>query len=146
MFINIMQLSYIYSFSNTIINYSFKTIFTHISKLLQHSHIYTTYSVETNLGENHKVLFIWHEEIDAPLSAHKAADSIQDILFYLYRIFLPLMLFDILSIYLYPTPTSDPCTSWIDSTFSTCLRTQLQTLYTDALNNTESLQKSLSPV
>ena len=35
-------------------------------KHIQHSHIYTAYNVETRMGKNHKVLFIWHEEIDAP--------------------------------------------------------------------------------
>ena len=35
-------------------------------KHIQHSHIYTKYNVETHPGKNHKVLFIWHEEIDAP--------------------------------------------------------------------------------
>ena len=69
------------------------------------------------------------------LSWHKAADSVQDILFYLYRLFLPLMLFDLLSFSSYSTPTSDLHTAWIDSTFSTCMRTQLQKHYYDALSD-----------
>ena len=77
------------------------------------------------------------------LYAHKPADSIQDLFFYLYIIFLPLMLSDLLSFSSYSTPTSDPHTAWIASTFSTRLCTQLQNLYLDALNDTESLIKIL---
>ena len=76
------------------------------------------------------------------LSVHKPADSVQDLLFYIYRIFLPLMLSDILSFSSYSTPTSDPHTAWIDPTFSTCLRTQLQNHYSDALSDLESLTKN----
>ena len=61
-----MRTSNIYTIANTIIKQSFNTIITHTYKLLQHSHIYTEYNVETHQGENHKVLFIWHEEIYAP--------------------------------------------------------------------------------
>ena len=57
------------------------------------------------------------------LSAQEAVDSVQDLLFYLYRLFLPLMLSDLLSFSLYSTPTSDLHTAWIDLTFSTRLRT-----------------------
>ena len=60
-------------------------------------------------------------------SAHKATDYVQDIRYYLYRLFLPLMLFDLLFFYSYSIPTNDPHTSWIDSTFSTRLCTQLRT-------------------
>ena len=80
------------------------------------------------------------------LSTHKAVDSIQYLLFSVYRLFLPLMLSDILSFSSYFTPTSDPHTIWINSTFSTRLRTQVQNLYSDALNDTESLTKILPQV
>ena len=53
-----MWLSYIYPFANIIINQTFNTIFTDISKIFQHSHIYIEYNVETHSGENHKVFFI----------------------------------------------------------------------------------------
>ena len=76
------------------------------------------------------------------LSSHKDADYVQDILFYIYRIFLPLMLSNLLSFSSYSNPTSDLHTSWIESTFSTCLRTQLQNLYSDALNDIELLPKT----
>ena len=76
------------------------------------------------------------------LFAHKATYSIQDLLFYLYRLFLPLMLSDLISFSSYSTPTSDLHTARIDSTFPTRLRTQLQNLYSDALNDTESLTKN----
>ena len=79
------------------------------------------------------------------LSAHKDADSVLD-LFYLYKVFLPLMLSNLLSFSFYSTPPSDLHITWIDSTFSTCLCTQLQNLYSDALNNTNSLTKILPPV
>ena len=69
------------------------------------------------------------------LSAHKVADFLQDLLFYIYRLFLPLVLSYLLSFSFYSTPTRDPHTSYIDSTFSTCLRTQLQNRYFDALND-----------
>ena len=72
---------------------------------------------------------------------HKVADSVQDILFYLYRLFLPLILSGILSFSSYSTPTSDPHTTWIDSTFPTRLRTQLQNLYSNAPSDTESLTR-----
>ena len=60
-------------------------------------------------------------------SIHKATDSIQDILLYLYKLLLPLMHSSLL--YLYHSTLllrSDPHTAWIDSTFSICLHTQLQ--------------------
>ena len=37
-------------------------------KHIQYSHIYKEYNVEMHWRKNHKVLFIWHEEIDAPFS------------------------------------------------------------------------------
>ena len=76
------------------------------------------------------------------LYAHKDEESVQDILFYLYRLFLPLMLSNLLSFSPYSTPTSDMHTTWIDSTFHTCLCTQLQNLYSDALSDLESLTKN----
>ena len=76
------------------------------------------------------------------LFAHKATDSFQDLLFYLYRLFLTLMLSDLLSFSFYSTPTSDLQTTWIDSTFSTCLCTHLQNHYFDALSDPESLTKT----
>ena len=91
--------------------------------------------MEIHLGKNHKVLFIWNEEIDAPLPVHKDTNSIQYLIFFIYIFFLPLMLSDLLSFSSYSTPTSDLHTTWIDSTFSTCLRTQLQNRYFDALND-----------
>ena len=61
------------------------------------------------------------------LFVHRAIDVVQDILFYLYRLLLPL----ILSIFLYLYHStllllSDPHIAWIESTFSICLGTQLQ--------------------
>ena len=75
------------------------------------------------------------------LSMHKAADSVQDLLFYLYRLFLPLMLSDLLSFSFYSTSPSDPHIAWIDSTFPTHLCTQLQNLYSDALNDIKPLTR-----
>ena len=75
-------------------------------------------------------------------SIHKDTDSVQDLLFYLYRLPLPLILSDIL--YLYHSTIfllSDPHTAWIDSTFYIFLRTQLYIHYSDALNDPESLNK-----
>ena len=78
------------------------------------------------------------------LSVHNATDSIQDLLFYLYRLLLPLMLSDILYLYHYTLLLcSDMHTAWIDSTFSICLCTQLQNLYFDALNDLDSLTKTI---
>ena len=75
-------------------------------------------------------------------SIHKATDSIQDLLFYIYRLLLPLMLFVLLYIY-HSTLLllSDMHIAQIDSTFSTCQHTQLNNLYSDALSDTESLTK-----
>ena len=61
------------------------------------------------------------------LFVHRSTYVVQYILFYLYRLLLPL----ILSIFLYLYHStllllSDPHTAWIDSTFSICLGTQLQ--------------------
>ena len=75
------------------------------------------------------------------LSTHKVAEYVQDLLFYLYRLFLPHILFDLLSFSLYSTPTSDMHTAWTDLTFSTYLCTQLQNHYSDAPSNPESLTK-----
>ena len=75
-------------------------------------------------------------------STHTTADSVQDLLFYLYILFLPLMLFDLLSSSFYSTSTGDPHITWIDSTFSIYLRTQLQNHYFGALSNPESLTKT----
>ena len=76
------------------------------------------------------------------LSAQKDAKVVQDILFYLYRLFLCLLLSSLLSFSSYFTPNSDPHTTWIDSTFSTCLCTQMQNLYSDTLYDQESLTKT----
>ena len=70
---------------------------------------------------------------------HKDVDYIKDIVFYIYRIFLPRVLSDILSFSSYSTPTSDSHIAWTDSTFSTHPCTQMQNLYSDALNDTEAL-------
>ena len=135
----------IYPFANTIINQTFNTIFTHISKLLQHSHIYTTYNMETHPDENHKVLFIWHEEIVAPFVCRQSYGLCsRSHLLYL-QTFPPLMLSDLLSFSSYSTPTSNLHATWIYSTFPTCMCTQLQNLYSDALNDIESLTKTLPP-
>ena len=67
---------------------------------------------------------------------HKSTEYVQYIIFYLYRLFLPLMLYDILSFSSYSIPTGDPHTSRIESTFPTHLHTQLYNLYSDALNDT----------
>ena len=91
--------------------------------------------METHLEKIHKVLFIWHEEIDAPY-------YVQDLLFYLYILFLPLMLLGILSFSFYPTPTSDLHTSYINSTLSTCVGTKLQNHYSDPLSDLESFTKT----
>ena len=72
------------------------------------------------------------------LSVHKAADFVQDILFDINRLFLPLMLSDLLSFSLYSALTNNPHKSWIDSTFSNFLHTQLHNHYSDALSDLES--------
>ena len=53
--------------------------------------------METHLGKNHKVLFIWHEEIDAPFVYALSYELYLGYYFYIYKLFLPLMLSDILS-------------------------------------------------
>ena len=76
------------------------------------------------------------------LYVHKATDSVQYLLFYLYIFLLPLMLYDIL--YLYHSTLlllSDPHIAWINSTFPTHLCNQLQNLYSDALSDTKSLTR-----
>ena len=63
---NIMQPPYIYSFvRKSIVIHSLQWSHIFLS-YFQHSQIYTEYKVETHLGENHKVLSIWNEQIDAP--------------------------------------------------------------------------------
>ena len=73
---------------------------------------------------------------------YKVAYYSQYSLLFIYRLFLPLMLYVFLFLSFYSTPTSDPHTTWIDLTFSTCLRTQLQTLYSDALSDTVLLYQN----
>ena len=70
------------------------------------------------------------------LSVYQATNSVQDLLFYLYRLPLPLTLSDILYLYLSTLLLlSDTHTAWIDSTFSIYLRIQLQIYYSNALSN-----------
>ena len=78
------------------------------------------------------------------LSIHKAIDFVQDLIFYLYILILCLMLFDLLYIY-HSTLLllNDLHTAQIDSTFSICLCTQLQNHYSDALNDLDSLTKTI---
>ena len=71
------------------------------------------------------------------LSAHKSTNFVQDLLFYLYRLLLPLFLFVLLYPYFSTLLLRDLHTTWIEVTFSICLRTQLQIHYSDALNNPE---------
>ena len=78
------------------------------------------------------------------LFVHKAIEFVQYLLSCLYIILLPLTLSVFL--YLYHSTLlllSDLNTSWIDSTFYICLRTQLQNHYFDALNDTDSLTKTI---
>ena len=79
------------------------------------------------------------------LSIHKAIDYVQDLLFYLHRLLLPLMLSNLLYLYLSTLLIlRNPHTSWIDSTFSTCMHTQLQNQYSNALSDPDSLTKTIN--
>ena len=69
------------------------------------------------------------------LSAHKVAYSIIDILFSPYILFLPLMLYDILS-YSLPILLLLAICTHPEST-QPCLRPQLHTPYSNALSDTE---------
>ena len=96
--------------------------------------------METHSGKNHKVLFIWHwhEKIDAPLSVHKSTDSVQYLLFYLYKLLFPLMLY--VPLYLYhPTLLllSDSHIAWIDLLSLSVCTLNCRSTYSDALGDLE---------
>ena len=116
------------SICNTIINQSFNIVFTHITKLLN-IHTYTQHITwkpireKTTRCSSSRICMRKQMHL---LSVHKATYSVQYLIFYLYRLLPPLMLFDLL----YPYHStllllSDTHTASIDSTFFIYLRTQL---------------------
>ena len=122
----IMRVIYIYSFIR-------KSISIHsMQKLLKQIKTFNIDTYTQNITwksirtKTIRWLFIWHEKYMHLLSAHYAVESVLDILLYIYILFLPLMLSNILSALSLLHSNNDLHTAYIKSISPTLLRTQLQ--------------------